>query len=370
MNERLKSTQEQEKLREKIVGLGEHSFRRSYYPELQKRLADLEQFHSLLDHSNDMIFMLDQDGRFTYVNRSVCDLLHYCSDELSRMTVYDIMPFIGRDVLASLLSGQKASARFETEFRGRGGQTIPFEVSLRIVSSDHSRRVIAVSRDITEHKQDRERLQQSYVKLESMTMSIINAISKVVEMRDPYTAGHQRHVSQLAHAIAREMEVSEERAEWIRIAGLIHDIGKLNVPAEILSKPGKLTPLEFEIIKIHPSAGYEIVKLIDFPQQVAEVAHQHQERLDGSGYPRGLKGEEICIEARIVSVADVIEAMAFPRPYREVIGLEKALRDIARGKGILYYAPAVDSCLRLFREHRFIFDAPVKKGEEKKLVMA
>jgi HD-GYP domain-containing protein (c-di-GMP phosphodiesterase class II) len=131
----------------------------------------------------------------------------------------------------------------------------------------------------------------------------------------------------------------------------------MNVPAEILSKPGRLSGLEFDIIKVHPSAGYEILKVIDFPWPVAEVAHQHQERMDGSGYPQGLKEDQILLETRIVSVADVIEAMTFPRPYRPVIGLQKALTEIGNGRELLYYAPAVDACLKLFREGKFHFDA-------------
>lgn len=211
-------------------------------------------------------------------------------------------------------------------------------------------------RDITERKQDQERLKQSFGKLEKVTNGIIASISRVVEMRDPYTAGHQRRVGQLAHAMAKELGFSTDRSNGIKIAGQIHDIGKLNVPAEILSKPGRLSTTEFEIIKIHPQAGYDILRFIDFPWPVAEVAYQHQERLNGSGYPRQLKGDEILPETKVVSVADTVEAMTFPRPYRPLVGLDKALAEIGSHRGTLYDDDAVEACIRLFREKKFVFE--------------
>jgi HD-GYP domain-containing protein (c-di-GMP phosphodiesterase class II) len=178
----------------------------------------------------------------------------------------------------------------------------------------------------------------------------VQAISITVEMRDPYTSGHQQRVADLARAIAKEMGLSEDWQDFIFTASTIHDIGKIAIPAEILSKPTKLIDLEFNLIKTHSQSGYDILKDIEFPWPVADVVLQHHERMDGSGYPQGLKGDDILLEARILAIADVVEAITFHRPYRPAIGINLALEEISRNKGILYDAAAVDACLKLFRE--------------------
>lgn len=183
----------------------------------------------------------------------------------------------------------------------------------------------------------------------------IQAIADTVEARDPYTAGHQRRVSELAVAIARELSLAEERIHGLRLAATIHDLGKVHIPAEYLSKPSKLTDTEFTIIKTHPQSGYYILKGIEFPWPIADIVHQHHERLDGSGYPQGLKGGQILLESRILAVADVVEAMSSHRPYRPSLGIEVALQEIERGRGSAYDAAIVDACLKLFREGRFAF---------------
>jgi putative nucleotidyltransferase with HDIG domain len=181
-------------------------------------------------------------------------------------------------------------------------------------------------------------------------------MSVTIEMRDPYTAGHQRRVSKLACAIAREIGLPETQIEGIRMAGEIHDIGKIYVPAEILSKPSKLTDIEFTIIKTHSQVGYDILKNIEFPWPIADIVVQHHERLDGSGYPAHLKGDAILLEANIIIVADVVEAMSSHRPYRPSHGIDKAIAEITQNKGILYDAAVVDHCVRLFRETNFSFE--------------
>jgi len=183
----------------------------------------------------------------------------------------------------------------------------------------------------------------------------IQTLTITSEARDPYTAGHQRRVSDLAISIAQEMGLPENTVAGIRMAGLIHDIGKLAVPAEILSKPSKINDLEFQLVKTHPEVGYDILKKIDFPWPVADIVLQHHERMNGSGYPRKLKGPDIIIEARIINVADVVEAMASHRPYRPSLGIEKSLEQISKNRGILYDDEVVEACLRLFREKRFKF---------------
>ena len=183
----------------------------------------------------------------------------------------------------------------------------------------------------------------------------IKAIADTVEMRDPYTAGHQRRVGQLAASIARELGLSEDAIRGIELAASIHDLGKISVPAEILSKPGKLSAIEFMLIKSHSQAGFDILKDIKFPWPIATMVLQHHERLDGSGYPQGLKGEQIPLESRILAVADVVEAMASHRPYRAALGIDPALKEIERGRGTSFDAAVVDACTRVFSEKRFSF---------------
>lgn len=192
-----------------------------------------------------------------------------------------------------------------------------------------------------------------FEKLKTNLNNAVTAIAALVEMRDPYTAGHQRRVATLAADIATELGLSKDRIEGLKIASVVHDIGKIRVPAEILTNPNKLTEAEFEIIKMHPRIGWEVLKGIDFPWPVAEIVYQHHERLDGSGYPRGLKGDEILLETHILIVADVIEAMVTNRPYRVSAGLFAALQEISQQKGQLYDPAVVDACLRLFIEKKY-----------------
>ena len=200
-------------------------------------------------------------------------------------------------------------------------------------------------------------LASEQAKLRRSLEATVEAIAATLETRDPYTAGHQRRVAELATAIAREMGLDASRVEGIHFGALIHDLGKIQVPAEILAKPTRLSKVEFELIKTHPQAGYEIVKGIDFPWPVADMVHQHHERLDGSGYPQGLKGDAIVLEARILAVADVVEAMASHRPYRPARRLDEALKEVEAKRGAWFDPAVVDACLRLFREKAFAFSA-------------
>ncbi len=208
--------------------------------------------------------------------------------------------------------------------------------------------------DITDKKNSQDQLQKTLTKLRTALGGIITVIQKVAEKRDPYTAGHQSSVADLARSIAKDMGLSENQIDAVRLAAIIHDIGKISVPAEILSKPGKLTESEFSLIKQHPKSGYDILRTVELPWPIAEIVFHHHERLDGSGYPQGLKGEAILLEARILAVADVVEAMASHRPYRPALGIDKALEEISAKRGILYDPEAADACLRLFREKGYI----------------
>ena len=210
-----------------------------------------------------------------------------------------------------------------------------------------------IARDVTERKKVEGELQHTVDSLRKAVGATIQVMVSSVETRDPYTAGHQIRSAALARTIATEMGLSQEKIEGIRIAGSIHDIGKLSIPAEILSKPTKLSGIEFSLIKEHAKRGYEILKDVESSWPLAEIVYEHHERIDGSGYPRGLKGEEILIEARILAVADVVEAMASHRPYRPALGMDAALQEIEKNRGILYDPAAVDICLMLIREKGF-----------------
>ncbi|MDQ9169754.1 PAS domain S-box protein [Oxalobacteraceae bacterium R-40] len=202
------------------------------------------------------------------------------------------------------------------------------------------------NRIVHEHSRQAEQLHQSLI-------DSIQAIATMVELRDPYTAGHEARVANLAAAIAHELGLDRERIEGIKLASLIHDVGKIKVPAEILNKPGRLSAIEFELIKLHPQSGYEVLKDIQFPWPIARIVYEHHERVDGTGYPRGLRGDEILLDSKILAVADVVESMQSHRPYRPGLGIETALAEISQHRGVWFDAVVCDACLRLFREGRY-----------------
>lgn len=217
--------------------------------------------------------------------------------------------------------------------------------------------LIGTVQDITELKQLHLQEHEVAVRLERAMLGTVDAVSLMMDRRDPYTAGHQQRVGEIAGAIAAEMALDADTQRGLRVAGALHDVGKISVPTEILGKPGHISAIELAIVKTHAQEGYEVLKGIDFPWPVAEVARQHHERIDGSGYPRGLKGNEIVLEARVLAVADVVEAMASDRPYRAGLGVDKALAEIERGRGTAFDANAVDACLRLFRDKGYSIPA-------------
>lgn len=240
----------------------------------------------------------------------------------------------------------------------------PFERSQVLISVANALHRRELEMDNRAYREDLEKmvadrtskLQESMSNLKKTLEGSIQAMAMTVETRDPYTAGHQQRVANLADAIAQEMGLPDSKIEGIRMAGLIHDLGKISIPAEILSKPGRINKIEFDLIKTHPRAGYEILKAIEFPWPIAQTVHQHHERIDGSGYPLGLVGEEILLGARILGVADVVEAMASHRPYRPALGIDKALEEISKNKGKLYDPDVAKACLDLFATKGFSLD--------------
>jgi len=198
-------------------------------------------------------------------------------------------------------------------------------------------------------------LRETLDKLRKAIMAIIQAMTRTVEVRDPYTAGHQRRVANLARYIATEMGLSENQIDGIRLAGVLHDLGKISVPVELLTKPSRLNEIEYKMIQTHPQVAFDILSEIEFPWPIAQIVYQHHERIDGSGYPLGLSGSKILIEARIIAVADTVEAMSSHRPYRPSLGIDEALKEISQNRNVIYDPHVVDACMSLFRDKQFKF---------------
>ena len=233
--------------------------------------------------------------------------------------------------------------------------------SRKLSSLEDQQRLQTISADVL--VDDIESVKRKHNELHKTIEGVINVVSQVVGSRDPYTASHQRRVAELARVIAREVGLTDWQVTGIYITGLVHDVGKVSVPSEILSKPGKINADAFSIIRNHCQVGYDILQKIDFPWPVPRVVLQHHERLNGSGYPEGLSGDEIILEARILSVADVVEAMSSHRPYRPALGLESALEEIKQGSGILYDSDVVDACLKLLDDNEYGFNKIMAAAE-------
>ena len=244
----------------------------------------------------------------------------------------------------------------EIDIIKQNGERIVAEKNLVEIYWEGKEAYLVSIQDISGRKKTEKELKESYLKIKKTMDDTIDIVSRLVGIRDPYTAFHQQRVSKLATLITQKMGLSEDKIEAIRITSLVHDIGKINVPAEILSNPNGLTEIEFNLIKEHSKTGYDLLKKIDFIWPVAEIVLQHHERIDGSGYPRGLKGDVILIESKIISVADVVEAMSSHRPYRPALGIDKALEEISKNKGVLYDPKVVDICIRVFKEEGFRFE--------------
>jgi len=308
----------------------------------QKELEKSERrFRSYVEHSPDGIFVVNKKGKYLSVNEAACEVTGYSRDELLDMNLLDLIPEEAKEKarmhFQTLLEKGKASA--EIPFEKKDGSLNYWIVKAVKLSQD---RYLGFVHNITERKEAEERLNIAFE-------GTIKVISDILEVRDAYTAGHQRRVAQLAIEIAHKLNLSKEKEKGLEVASSIHDLGKIIVPAQILSKPTELTDLEFSYIKQHPIVGYEVLKGIDFPWPIADIVHQHHERLDGSGYPQGLESEEIMEEANILAVADVVEAMSSQRPYRPSLGMKAALDEIKDKKGKLYDPKVVESCIEVIK---------------------
>lgn len=322
--------------------------------EQQNREIQLR-FRQLAENIREVLFLVDPtDGRILYITpayeaiwgQSTSNV--YADGQAWMGAVFpEDLSGVQAAVAASFVTGhmnhEYRIRRPDHSMRWINGRTFPIRDGDGKIT-----RLAGLAEDITARKLAEEQIEQHVARLQRAMRSTIDVIATIGELRDPYTHGHEHRVGEIAAAIAIEMQLEPCRVEGIRVAGCLHDVGKICVPAEILAKPTRLTPEEFSLVKVHPQTSYEILKGIEFPWPIAEVARQHHERIDGSGYPRGLKDQEILLEAKIVAVADAVEAMASHRPYRPGLGLEMALAEIEATKGTLYDADVVDACVRLF----------------------
>ena len=314
-----------------------------------------KKYRELYDFLPIPVYEMDFEAKMTSVNRAIYETFRGTEEDFKKgfkgwqlLSPEDVDK--SRINIERLLRGEQVDAT-EYTLKRLDGSVFPALIISSIIYSDGKpvglRGAII---DITERKQAEEKLQDTLESLRKSFGAIVQVMVSAVESRDPYTAGHQVRSANLACAIATEMGLSQDKIEGLRMAGSIHDIGKLSIPSEILIKPTKLTNIEFSMIKEHSRKGYEMLKDVESPWSLAQIVYQHHERMDGSGYPRNLKGDEILLEARIMAVADVVEAMASHRPYRPGLGIDAALNEIEKNKGIFYDEAVADACLKLFRE--------------------
>jgi len=312
-----------------------------------------EKYRNIFENASEGIFQVTPDGRYLSVNPTLAKIHGYGSPEEMVLTVTDIAHQLyvdpsRRAELRRLLEEKGFVKDFEVMMRkkDRGLQWVSITSHTVKGTNGETLYYEGMLQDITARKFSAEELGN----LRKSLAGLLSAMSSMIEMRDPGITGHQKRVSEIASAIADEMGLAHDTIEHIRIAGIIHDVGKISVPSEILSKPAELNEMEYGLIKTHPQAGYDMLKDAGLPHPVAEMVLQHHERLDGSGYPQGLKGPDILLEARILAVADVAEAIASPRPYRPARSQDAAVDEITRNKGILYDPEAADIFVRLFRD--------------------
>ncbi len=323
--------------------------------EMERRESE-ERFRAMTEQSISGACIIDTEKRFVYVNPRLAAILGYESAE--PITGRPVLEFVAPEDHALVtenmrrrMAGEAQSARYHFQAIRKDGSRIVLGAHGTVGLYGGKRVVIATVQDVTELRRAEEEIERTVAKLRRAVDSTIEVVSIIGELRDPYTHGHEHRVGEIATAIATEMGLPADRVEGVRVAGYLHDVGKIAVPAEILAKPGRLTSAEYDLVKSHVQAGYEILKEVQFDGlPVAEIILQHHERLDGSGYPKGLRGEQILPEARVLAVADVMESMASHRPYRPALGPEAALAELEQNRGTLYDAAAVDAIARLLRD--------------------
>jgi len=314
---------------------------------------------TILKSIGDAVFVINQKGELTYLNPVAEKMAGVPALQLLNKKMKDVVKIENstiKDWKNNIFSsGIEKNRNF---LLNASGQRIPVEYSIspQLDDSGDSFGTVMVFRDISERVLAEDRLKESFDNLRTAMGGVIQAMAYTVETRDPYTAGHQKRVANLARKIGEKLNLDSEIIEGIRMAGVIHDLGKISVPSEILSKPGKISAVEFNLIKTHSQVAYDILKTVEFPWPIAEIVYQHHERNDGSGYPRGLKRDDLMIEARVISVADVVEAMASHRPYRPALGIDVALGEIQKHSGKWFDEEIVDACVSVFRDDDYTMD--------------
>ncbi len=318
-----------------------------------------EKYRTILESIGDGYYEADLAGNFTFFNTALTRIWGYPEEELMGM---NSRVYTDPETARRLYEAHNRVFRigepirmFDYEISQKNGTRKYIQSSFTLLKDSTGKPAgfRGVARDVTEFKHMDQERRKSLEQLRKSLGATINAMAVTVEARDPYTAGHQRRVADLARAIAAEMKLDANRIDGLRMASTIHDLGKISIPSEILTKPTKLMDIEFELVKTHAQAGYDILKDIEFPWPIARMVLEHHERIDGSGYPNHLKGDEILPESKILAVADVVEAMASHRPYRASLGIDAALNEIAKKRGVIYDESVVDACLRLFNEKRY-----------------
>lgn len=342
----------------KVVGLFGISRDITEHKRMEDELrAAAEQFRGLVEQSIAGIYII-HDDRLTYCNERFAEIFGYQSaKDLIGRSLFVIVDEqdanLVHEKIDLLTSNKEKTNNYSFNGIRKDGSKIVAGVHGSLATYLGRPAVIGLLQDVSEKKQDEEKIARYIAQLQDAFMNTVQVAMTLSEMRDPYTSGHERRVAELSVAISAELGFDENRQQGMRVAGYLHDIGKMTIPAEILSKPGRLSDVEFTLIKGHAQSGYDVLKSVEFPWPVAEVALQHHERIDGSGYPQGLKGDEITFEARILAVADTVESMSTHRPYRPALGIEKALAEIQRGSGIIYDPLVVDACIKLFNEKNY-----------------
>jgi PAS domain S-box-containing protein/putative nucleotidyltransferase with HDIG domain len=345
--------------RDEVCKKNEHFF---HEPTLrtagEKGMLNEEIYRFLIEKANDGVAIV-QDRKFKYINPRLPEIVGYSSDEILHIPLRLIISAVELDKLIEKyerrLAGENLPSLSETCLKHKDGQLVYLELNAGVITYEGKPADLIIARDVTERKRTEEEFERTVEKLRKAMGATMQAITLTVETRDPCTAGHQRRVADLARSIADQMGLDKEKVEALRIAASIHDLGKISIPSEILSKPGRLNDNEFDLIKTHPQVGYDILKKIDFPWPIAMIVLQHHERVNGSGYPQGLKDGDIMREARILGVADVVEAMVSHRPYRTAHKLDVALDEISKNRDVLYDPEVVDSCVGLFQGSHFAF---------------
>jgi PAS domain S-box-containing protein/putative nucleotidyltransferase with HDIG domain len=324
--------------------------------ERRRSEESLRVFAELLEASPASIAVFTPEGETLYANERTLEMHGYTRDEFLPLNLHDVDVPESAELIEERFEWTREHGEnsFEVEHYRKDGTVLPLAVNNRVAMWEGREVILSVATDITERRRVEAELLEGHARLEQMVYDVAEAMGRIVEARDPYTQGHEVRVAELAKRIAAEMRLSDDEIDGVEMAAVVHDIGKLSVPVEILNRPGKLSEVEFQIIKQHPTTGYEILKGIAFPWNVAQSVLQHHERADGSGYPLGLAGEEICRSARILAVADVIEAMASRRPYRQALGVDAAVEEIDAHRE-KYDPDVVDACMRLYESGSIVW---------------